>query len=246
MPHRILLVAPHIAGDPFVAAKNELIQAVVNTGMAVTSLIANDMTGDDILRELRRGSYTMMVVMAHGGPEGIQINGADMLSIDDLAQAVVGLELLLLLSCETLEVASVIADTTDVDVVAALKLLGLPEAYRFAAAMLTHLARGVDNWSAYELARPTRETNIRYVPSYRRRHNNNMTPSADHDRPIDQLGNRVTALERTTDRHATLLEILMRPGPQPPGWSAGQIAIIAAIAAGLFVVLFLLAIRVSP
>ncbi len=240
------MVSPHIAGDPFIAAKNELVQAVVSTGMAVTPLIANDLTGDDILRELRRGGYTILVVMAHGGPEGIQISGTDMLSIDDLVQAVHGLELLVLLSCETLEVASVIADSTDVDVVAALRMLGLPEAYRFGAAMLTHLARGVDNWTAYELARPPRDTNIRYVPSYRRRHIPMTPSSSDNDRPLDQLGNRVATLERTTERHATLLEILMRPGPQPPGWNTGQIAIIAAIAAGLFVVLFLLAIRISP
>ncbi len=240
------MVSPHIAGDPFIAAKNELVQAVVSTGMAVTPLIANDLTGDDILRELRRGGYTILVVMAHGGPEGIQIGATDFLSIDDLAQAVVGLELVVLLSCETLEVASVIADSTDVDVVAALRVLGLPEAYRFGAAMLTHLSRGVDNWTAYEMARPPRDTNIRYVPSYRRRHTT-MTPQIDNDRSdlVNHLGNRVAALERTTDRHATLLEILMRSGA-PQNWNAAQIAVVAAIAFSLFLVLFFLALRLAP
>lgn len=172
MPKRqqLLIIAPTIAGLPDlpVEAMN-LINARAGDDAFAVQLLQGDAVDEAALaRKIAEQHFDILWFATHGTTEGIALAGS-FLGASQLAPYVrtSRAELVVLNSCESLQIANQLQQECSCDVVATIGKLDDAAAARTAGMFATNLLRTGDTRTAYELSKPGNNQNYVYLTRYK-------------------------------------------------------------------------------
>jgi len=144
----VLLFAPRTN----LAYVDEEVNAILRTSLSVTPVLGN-VTHEDFLREVEK-EYDVLWLCTHGSEEGILLS--DGLLQTSLLVALVRdkFKLIVLNTCESIQVAQMIQNETSAEVVATIVDVPDREAFQTGAIFARELAKTGSSERAYNVARP--------------------------------------------------------------------------------------------
>lgn len=136
----ILLIAPKASNLTYQVPE---LRAVLQSDYRVTPLVGNVTIGDIVAAFVR--NYDIVWFIGHSDETGITLSDGKLL-VADLAPLAKNSRLLILNSCESVEVAGKIRDATSLDVIAYLGEAEDRSAFRFGATFIQNLKRYGNNF----------------------------------------------------------------------------------------------------
>lgn len=182
----VLLIAPHMGS----LNVEEEVQAIMNSGLKVTSLIGN-VTHIDVLREVEK-SYDILWLCTHGTEEGIQLSDGILNSSLLVALTRDKFRLIVLNTCSSWKVAQMIQNETSAEVIATVIDVPDREAFQTGTIFARELAKVANFERAYYKARPgNNRTYIRLAGRtvVNERGNSNVDETAFHELQMAVYGN---------------------------------------------------------
>jgi hypothetical protein len=168
---RIIVIAPTTKGLPELQGLPKEVMGFVNAKEGdrhyQVKLLQGEVTEQDVAQAAIEGRAEIWWIASHGGPDGIALSNST-LTIASLAPYVRTsmADLLVLNSCESLEIAAQLQQECNCDVVATVGEIDDRVASRTAGVFATNLLRHGDPRKAYELSKPGANKDYVYLTRY--------------------------------------------------------------------------------
>lgn len=146
---RVLLVAPRT--DLLMA--DEEVEDVIRSGLTVTPLLGR-VTATQLIREIKSGQFDALWFATHGSAGGIQLTDGLITAEELIPLARERFRLVVLNTCASLQVAQMIQEEAEVDVVCTISEVPDRQAYQTGSLFASALSKSPNVAAAYMRSKP--------------------------------------------------------------------------------------------
>lgn len=203
----VLLIAPHSSDKlPLLPWVDTEIESIVNSGLPVH--LERDINQRKLVELTTDTKYNIVWFATHGTEKGIYLSDG-LLGTDAITTILrnAGAHYVVLNTCDSIHVAVSISEETGADVICTVSDVGDQEAWRTAAYLAKHLARGLTVQAAFKMSRPASHGKYVYLPGFN---------GADNRRELQEKISELTAAlasgqpERVEEIISSLADLNMR------------------------------------
>lgn len=188
-------------GNDVILRHQVALQRDIGSYGVTMQVLNNGVTPEDVIREISTGLYPVVIFMTHTFAQGVSLSHGQFMEPDALAAvANFGVELVYLLSCESVAAGRMLQESAGVNVICTLAPLDSGDAYRTGSLFMRALAAGESYEQAYRMSKPGNNAEFLFLTGDRQLGAHKMTDDerrqlADHERLLREYGGVLSSLK---------------------------------------------------